>query len=357
MEKNKKIKGVGLIGIIIAVAVIALLGGGGLYFYKTNNKQPTTDNKTLIETGLDTKKRAEELKNKIEEQNKSAVDEINISNWITYRDHQNRFEIKYPNNWYIFNTQDTGMPIISSSNSLILSSVTKEKYFSCSGSPCLGGLAVRLNFGIIRGCDSSDRNYTIDMGNGLQFHQRVICLKHYSITLDSVSDILKKIIPNEAILEKIITSFQDFSDDSNLLSYRNEKYGFELKYPYDWIYNEDEKTNSIIVEFDPERDLDHTFIAKEILMSTPEVRIDIRKPVVQVLKIPERGFYIGEFFIDNECTYSIVNSLNSKKCNQTKSDGYNKFIFFQPHSGLLSEVFFSSNLEAKALIFTIKFVK
>lgn len=100
----KKIKprakgGFSLLGIIIAIAVIAFLAGGGLYFSKIGQQ------KSLLETGIEAKKKAEELKGIIEGQQERVTQalgepaKIDTSNWKTYRNDQYGFEVQYPSNW------------------------------------------------------------------------------------------------------------------------------------------------------------------------------------------------------------------------------------------------------------------
>jgi hypothetical protein len=91
--KFKKQKGFGLIGIIIALAVVILAGGGGVYW-----KERTQNQKSLLQNGNDAVKKAEDLKAEIEEQNEPVVDEsvADTSNWKMYRNEKYGFEVKYP---------------------------------------------------------------------------------------------------------------------------------------------------------------------------------------------------------------------------------------------------------------------
>jgi HEPN domain-containing protein len=72
LQKIKPAKfdgGFGLLGIIIAIAAMALVIGGGLYWKELQNQ------KSLLQNGNDAVKKAEDLKAEIEEQNEPVVDE------------------------------------------------------------------------------------------------------------------------------------------------------------------------------------------------------------------------------------------------------------------------------------------
>ncbi len=62
--------GFGLIGIIIAVAIIGIFAGGGLYFKETQNQ------KSLLAIGRQKEKEAEALKEKILQQQKTQLESI-----------------------------------------------------------------------------------------------------------------------------------------------------------------------------------------------------------------------------------------------------------------------------------------
>ncbi|HEY4478816.1 MAG TPA: hypothetical protein VI981_00440 [Candidatus Paceibacterota bacterium] len=101
MEKDQKINGFGLLGIIIVVAIVAAFSiGGGMYWNETKKQQ------SLLQMGADAKKRAEELKQAIESRNEqifgsptSEDTDVNTFEWKTYRNEKYGFEVKIPPRW------------------------------------------------------------------------------------------------------------------------------------------------------------------------------------------------------------------------------------------------------------------
>ena len=74
---------------VVAVVILALIGGGAVWYFKQSNKPvnpPVTEN----ELG----------------QNASTTTEnVDTSNWLTYRNEEYGFEVKYPKEWNIVNSQ------------------------------------------------------------------------------------------------------------------------------------------------------------------------------------------------------------------------------------------------------------
>lgn len=103
--------GFGLIGIIITLAIIALIGGGGLYLKEQQSQ------KNDVQIGAQAEQQAKALKQKIESQDKKALEAASsstvsaktppltassttdTSNWKTYRNENYWFEVRYPPSW------------------------------------------------------------------------------------------------------------------------------------------------------------------------------------------------------------------------------------------------------------------
>jgi len=100
MEEEQRIKGFGLIGIIIVAAVITVFAGGGLYWRELQQQ------KLLQQRSAETGKKIEELKSRNEQQpltneidTSSSPVVSNVEGWKTYRNEEYGFEMRYPLEW------------------------------------------------------------------------------------------------------------------------------------------------------------------------------------------------------------------------------------------------------------------
>jgi hypothetical protein len=147
MTKFEKNKGLGVVGIIIAFAVVIFAGGGGIYFYKTiYNLQPTTNNKTT-----------EGIKQTMQTQVKTAssTESVDTTNWKTYKNTKKGYEISYPVDAEIYTADLSCVRIYTKEfGSVYIDSAGESEY------PC--GMPTGLGIEMIRSQDNitiADKQY------------------------------------------------------------------------------------------------------------------------------------------------------------------------------------------------------
>jgi len=251
-------KGFGLVGVLIIVGIIAI-GSGGYYYSHNKNSISKDDFEIIFDDNEDII--GQEVEQHEENDLEIAV-ENKVASWKTYKNEEYGFEFEYPKNWEI-TSEKIGQYCNSPEFRLYISpSSDKKTFLGIIYTPTQGG--ERLN----------PENVCLNEQEKEQLHSKeVVFLNNikmykeketitpkevkinnlnwsfsdtteiglvnlvgyyigetdYSETMDKIVSTFKftsqKVLPSE---EEILT------DNNGLKIFRNDIFGFEVKYPSDW---------------------------------------------------------------------------------------------------------------------------
>jgi hypothetical protein len=161
-----------------------------------------------------------------------------FANWQTYRSELYGFEIRYPSNWYVTERED-GIGVHEMNKverSSIWISVTTDSLDNVEAeilSTVDDFLKAHINYGELIFADTKALH--IDHGTAIGGGERHIIFARNDQTFHIQFD--HTIPEDQAIVStfKFISTSTQTQDISNWKTYRNDEYGFEFKYPENWV--------------------------------------------------------------------------------------------------------------------------
>lgn len=239
--------------VLLLVAVGVLVVGGGIWFWKTHSLTQLLTYEDCIMAGgehggignawckfngqIFHGPPQEELKTS-SQQGSSTVD---TSNWKTYSNTQSGgFSVMYPPNWYIWPSDPTHTPIV-------ISSVPKSNWDSAfKVTP--GSASFSIYSALCPNRNDSDFRNTFGGGP----IRKILCISDFNLNLEyipSKNQSTKDEKYFQATLNAVAKSFRTITPDtSNWKTYRNQQYGFSLKYPPNLVINE--STSSAFADYE-----------------------------------------------------------------------------------------------------------